>query len=504
MGTTTRWLAVLVALATGACAVDNEEAEADPGADAAAAGGQGGDGGQSGEQPAPDAGGGAGGAGGQDGAGGQGGAGGGPADACVEACARMSACSIEVCEGFEAGDAGALGAACAAACGPNPAFATVVRGAEGCDTVVDFGRSVFDDAYRAACESGEPEPDPDDPSTCRFPCADEGEACREGHCVRADGSCVTDYHCRTGVETCEEGRCVPAQFAECRSSADCHEPAQSCRFFDQDPLANGSCVFTCETDDQCPQSEMCMPAFGNICYYAFCGAGQNNGTVYGACTLGGNGQWGGVCYPLARGSQPPGGGEIGVCLEGGSAAKGAPCDSQAEGRDEAARALQCGPGLICFGDDDDPENPVDPPVRQGTCVSLCDPRAPACAEDEACLDFSAGDSPETPGYDDTLAIGVCYPSDCDVLEPDACPEGEACRAYVLTLRAGQCHPAGQAGALEPCETSDDCAGGGICGDAEGGTVCYLPCDVEGDPCPEGLVCYADPTWAVGICVNPGM
>jgi hypothetical protein len=413
-----------------------------------------------------------------------------PADPCAAACERVVSCTNEVCMAPVDG----LAAACATACAGNAAFGTVVGGADDCATVVDFGRTVFDDAYRAACDMTPPDEGGDDPATCRFPCG-EGETCRDTHCVRADHTCVTDYHCVLGQETCAAGHCVPAQFATCRTADDC-SAGQICKSFDQNPLGTGNCFVPCQTDDVCPTNEVCNHDYGDICYFALCGATNRNGEEYGGCGFG-TAAGPGTCYPLAQASQPPGGGG-GVCIEAGTAARGAGCDSQSTGRDADAKALACGPGLLCWGDFDDPENPTQPPMMRGTCAGLCDPRHAACQEGEFCLDFTTPDDPSTPA-DETTPVGLCLPTDCDVID-GGCMDGSGCRPLVLTAHQGQCFPDGPAGALAPCQTSDDCAGGGICGDGPMGTkICYLPCNPADSACPEGMVCYTQEGWAMGLC-----
>ena len=200
------------------------------------------------------------------------------------------------------------------------------------------------------------------------------EVCVGGQCVRPDGTCDTDYHCRIGVEQCQDGTCRTAQFAECRAEADCTGADQSCYSFSPDPLAPGNCFIGCETDDACPPSETCNAQAG-VCYYVFCGPGSPNGDVFGACDVGARG---GTCYPLPEGNANAQG-TPGICLEAdGDAPLGAPCDAQATARTPENRAVQCAAGGICFGDPDDPREPGAVLDGQGTCNALCDPRAPAC------------------------------------------------------------------------------------------------------------------------------
>ncbi len=418
----------------------------------------------------------------------------GPTPRCAEACERLLACIVERCEEATAAQAAAAREACATRCDVQPALASVVLGSETCQTVVDFGRDALGADLEACDDAIEPPPLPED-IPCRFPC-EAGERCLGGNCVRGDGSCVTDYHCRPGQQVCEDGGCVPGEFAPCRGDGDCHA-GHACRFFDPDPLANGTCIIPCAEDRACPFAQACNEAFGDLCYFEFCGPGTGNGTLYEGCEVGAEP---GTCYPLARGSAAQG--QPGYCIEGGTAARGAVCDAQADERSPASAAQRCLPGTLCIGDPDDPADPHNTNEGRGACSSLCDPRAPStCTPDEVCVDFSTPDDPTT-AFDEALSIGACFEVDCDLVGLQGCPAGEVCRVVAVTTPRGRCGPAGDVPSGAPCADQADCAGRAVCGgDGRDPMVCVADCDLrDPDGCPPGLGCYAEDGWAVGFCI----
>ncbi|MCA9548350.1 MAG: hypothetical protein KC613_28295, partial [Myxococcales bacterium] len=395
---------------------------------------------------------------------------------CALACDTFVACAAEVCEGLDAATAGALRPGCLDACAGNPAFATVVNGAGGCQTVVDFGRDQSP-AFAEACAAPM-----DAPTPCQVP-ADCGDPQR----------------------TCRDGLCRPVQFAQCRDDGDCDtEVGQTCRSFSANPLDPGNCHIDCAADaGLCPLNQECIAAYGDICYFGLCGGGTQNGAVFEACRVAGRDD--GVCYPQAEGNRTPQG-LPGICLEGGEAPLGAPCDAQAATRSAEDVALRCQVG-VCIGDPDDPNEPAGSRDGRGTCVALCDPNNVECGEGTTCIDFSAPDDPMTPQFDETVYIGACMPSDCSVLADPAedCGEGRACRPYAATTDAGVCGPAGEGAPGSPCAVADECLGNQICG---GEGVCIPMCDPgAADPaaaCAEGQICYAEATWAIGFCIADPM
>jgi hypothetical protein len=431
---------------------------------------------------------------------------------CTEACDRALSCAASVCEGLDENEAEGLRRSCSGLCLSNPAFATVVSGSQTCEDVVAFLRDTEEPAFANACPLPGPPPPMPDGGECRFPCQGD-EVCVEGHCVRPDGTCAGDIHCRFATERCLEGRCVAAEFAPCRGDETC-APDQFCLVDPANPLAEGSCVFDCRDDRACPFHERCFPEYGGLCYYETCGEEMANGEPGGACRIGGPGGQDGTCFPLPASS----GEGVGVCLEAGEAVEGALCDLQVEGRDAASRAVQCAPGTYCWGDYDDDALPPETWTQQGECAGLCDPRTPTCSEGRTCLDLSNGDDPATP-EDDTRFLGICLALECALFasaaepaEPPAdpaapdCAEGEACRVTAVSTARGTCGPEGAVERFGPCETADDCAGIAFCGEAGAPTTVCIPlCDPSAMPstCADGELCYAEAGWVVGFCVPGG-
>ena len=418
---------------------------------------------------------------------------------CPPACAHLAACSLQECPGVDAAVARRLEDRCLQACPDNASLATVLDPGRPCEDVVAFGRLWAGEDYQSRCRRRD-QPIPDG-GPCPWACVAE-EVCTGARCVRPDGTCVTDYHCFVGREQCSEGRCQPAQFAPCFDDSECVPELQQCRATSAAPGAPGACFINCEADAHCPLNEACQLELGGICYYALCGGAAGNGEAYGGCTVAGSV---GVCYPLAQGDLQPGG-PAGICLEGGAAPLGAPCDSQALGRTEHDVTLRCAEGLVCFGDPDQPLDPVASQDGTGGCAQLCDPRAPACpdAQGWACLDLSAPDDPRTPGYDETRPLGICVLSECGFLEPGgACPDEQVCEPYTPVAAFGRCRQAGPLALGEPCAGVDDCADAAVCGDnGRGAMVCIAVCDPAApDDCRPGETCWSQPGWVLGFCVG---
>ncbi len=413
---------------------------------------------------------------------------------CATACDRLLVCVAERCD-HSAGEIADLAGPCAELCAQNPAYATVVNGAETCETVIEFA-SDGDRDFATRCEEEEENPLPPGPERpCQYKCQGE-ETCRSGRCVRPDDTCVTSYHCEFDEE-CLEGTCHPAEFAQCRNDGDC-AANQSCRFFSQNPMDPGTCVVECEgSDEPCPLNEVCREDFGNICYFTSCGR------AYEACETS---AFTGTCYPASEADQ-----NTGYCLEGGTVELEGVCDAQARARTEEDRALRCAGGGFCFGDPDDGLNPDSPMDGRGTCVQMCDPREPVCGEARACIDFTNADNPETP-QDERTFIGACLPSDCGLFDEEpACDEGEACKLIGVLNTEGVCREVGPAQPGEACVEQQDCAGTAFCGNdgsvmMEGAQVCVRLCDPSiMDTCPDGFGCFRfEDRWQVGFCaVMPG-
>ncbi len=304
--------------------------------------------------------------------------------------------------------------------------------------------------------------------------------------MRADRTCETDYHCAAD-EACRDGICITAMFAPCNPDLpNCHE-SQTCL-----PTGDGTgiCMFTCADDDVCDLDLTCQSLLAeapDVCYYAFCAADELNGP----CQLS-PGRLG-TCQPV-RGDQTSG-----LCLDAGVAAVGAVCDSQGDPRDPAVAEQVCGGGALCIGDPDDPLEPGAPLDGRGVCQQLCDPRADGCGAGEACVDFGQRDDPRTM-EDENWFIGLCQPSDCDVLADDCAPD-EACRLLSFLQTDGACAPAGRRGLGELCEAQADCGPRTVCLDAGSGSVCLQLCDPEVGACPFGQACIAGNNgWEVHVCI----
>ncbi len=319
---------------------------------------------------------------------------------------------------------------------------------------------------------------------CRYDCA-LGEQCLDGRCVRGDGTCVTDYHCRP-THICHDDRCVPAEYSPCDGEADC-DPRQRCVAVE----GGGGCLFACETDAACPADRVCRLDLG-ACVRPGCGGETGNGELLGGCAFGGDAP--GTCLPYevrTPGAAP------GFCVEAGLAAAGEPCDAQTDGRTALDRAVQCASGAICRGDPDDPLDPMQRWEGRGTCAALCAPDVGGCAEGR-CVDFGAADDPETP-EDEARVVGLCLPVECEVLA-EGCADDGRCRAYGLADRAGTCGPAGDAAAGEACRTDADCADEALCVSRGAGTECLVLCEpADADAC-GGRPCYADVGWRFGVCL----
>ena len=335
---------------------------------------------------------------------------------------------------------------------------------------------------------------------CPYACAN-GEECTQGHCVRLNHTCTTDYHCQVDTEFCHDGTCVPVQGTDCTNDPAACAASEQC--FNNG--ANGSlCLFGCAADEDCPTNELCYGQAA-VCWYQFCGDPNDpngqNGTVLGTCAVGQQQQWEGTCFPLPVGD-PANPGAPGICFEAGRVPEGGACNAQADGRDAAARAQQCVGGTLCFNDPDDPLDPSRNFDATGECAGLCNPGTPRCSAGRTCLDFSTADDATTPNYDETRTLGLCVESDCNVATgAGPCGAGRQCRPYTLTARQGQCGAAGNSAIGESCHTAADCGDEAFCGDPGGGSVCLQICDdrAANPACPGGQQCVNN-GWAYGICL----
>ena len=344
----------------------------------------------------------------------------------------------------------------------------------------------------------------DDTGLCDLVCpyaCDGGETCVGGHCVRDDGTCVTDYHCPVGTQQCFNGRCSVAEFTECGGARLACDQSQTCVPTGED---TGLCLFSCQTDNDCPVDKACFADLGDVCYFAFCGPAQAmgapaNGEVYGACDAGSGGQWPGTCLPIVRGN-PADPNDFGLCVEAGTAQIDEPCDSQTNDRDVSARELQCAGGLLCFDDNDDSLDPGQNWGERGQCVDLCDPRvAGNCTVDHTCVDFSALDDAATIDFDESRFLGLCLEDECTVLDNN-CAEGEGCQTWSFLSNSGHCESLGDTAAGQPCESPDDCADHAICANAGDGDICLVICDPAAPGCDEEQECFNQDGWAYGVCL----
>ncbi|MCB9546923.1 MAG: hypothetical protein H6706_13870 [Myxococcales bacterium] len=346
-------------------------------------------------------------------------------------------------------------------------------------------------ANRQVCNDDTGQCDPAPPA-CRYPCQ-AGETCTDGRCIRQNRTCETDYHCEEGVRQCRNGQCIVSEFTDCLNAAAC-DGSQTCV-----PTGNdtGLCLFSCQNDDQCPADRSCYPDL-RACYYILCGPSRNNGQINGACQAGSGGQWPGTCLPVN--APPPGEAQIGICLEAGNVGEGGVCDAQADGRAAADRALQCGQGMICFDDPDDPLDPARDWGNRGECVRLCDPRNGVCNGQRRCVDFGSRDDPATPDSE-LRYLGFCLETDCSI-RADDCGAGNHCRPYSFVADQGRCGPAGDVALGQPCENVEQCGDHAICANAGDGLTCFGICDpAEGAAaCPGGQRCVTNTGWAYGVCL----
>jgi hypothetical protein len=319
--------------------------------------------------------------------------------------------------------------------------------------------------------------------TCPYACG-AGETCTGGHCVRADGSCETDYHCPTGTQTCLNGRCATAEYAVCTGDPGICDATQSCIVGQSDDY----CLFACATNADCDQSRTCVDG-QNFCYYAFCGPLYANGVLYGACSGAGEPAWTGTCIPLDDTTRANGGPE-GICLEGGTAPVGAPCNLDAHARTPADVALRCEGGSYCNGDFDEALDPANDGGDLGTCALACDPVGGVCPAQTRCVDFTSRDDASTPDRDETRPFGLCLATDCvvDAAAPDPCGPGRACRPLSIASDRGQCGNVGPAPFGAGCVSSAQCVAGAHCGDAGEGRVCLPLCDPAFPGCAPGEAC----------------
>jgi hypothetical protein len=157
------------------------------------------------------------------------------------------------------------------------------------------------------------------------------------------------------------------------------------------------------------------------------------------------------------------------CATPGSLEVGSPCVSE-----------QCVFGAQCLS--------LDPAAPEAsTCTQLCNPAFPPFGCD--CRGLSVGDN-----------IGVCGPpppNSCDLLDPESCPDGQACQypggSFGVCGTPGTL-PQGSSCFGEECAAGLDCYGD----DPQFGFTgtCYRFCDVQNPDCD---FCFDVGTGSVGRC-----
>ena len=185
-------------------------------------------------------------------------------------------------------------------------------------------------------------------------------------------------------------------------------------------------------NDDCPRGEKCT-------YWANDGGSLLNATR---------------CVPLDP--QPVGPGE--------------PCVAQGQGFDD------CAAGSVCWSSTRYPE---------GECVAFCvgSPEDPDCSDPGSVCHVS-GDG-----------LALCIPQ-CDPLDPQACPEGQACYPVDSSTVCVSDASGEDGGIFEPCEYVNTCDPGSHCAAADtvgqcdaGASSCCTPyCDLTAPSCPEGTQC----------------
>ncbi|MEZ4468241.1 MAG: hypothetical protein R3F43_28350 [bacterium] len=283
-----------------------------------------------------------------------------------------------------------------------------------------------------------------------------------------------------------------SRFTDCLNAAAC-DASQTCV-----PTGNdtGLCLFSCQSDDQCPADKACYDQL-LACYYIICGPSENNGQINGACQAGSAGQFPGTCLPVN--APPPGEPRSASAWRPATSARAAPAMPRWTPT-PADRALQCGQGMICFDDPDDPLDPARDWGNRGECVRLCDPRNGVCNGQRRCVDFGSRDDPATPASE-LRHLGFCLETDCSIRQDD-CGAGNHCRPYSFVSDQGHCGPAGDVALGQPCDDVAQCGDHAICANAGDGLTCFGICDpAEGAAaCPGGQRCVTNTGWAYGVCL----
>lgn len=169
--------------------------------------------------------------------------------------------------------------------------------------------------------------------------------------------------------------------------------------------------------------------------------------------------------------------EEAMCGVPGRGSRGASCTGVGD----------CATGLACFATD----------TGVGVCDRVCCPGASDCTGSAVC----GGDGALIDGT--RTSWGRCLaPRACRLLDPEACPEREAC--YVIgPLGESECLLAGSALEGDRCELPNDCTAGLVCTGATDRTCARLcALGTSSDPCGASAMCVrqAYTPDGVGVCV----
>ncbi|MDA3862514.1 MAG: hypothetical protein PF689_01455 [Deltaproteobacteria bacterium] len=242
--------------------------------------------------------------------------------------------------------------------------------------------------------------DDNSPNTCQ----DIGDF--SGGTLACNGDCTYD------TSQCEVACNVEGSFEDCDPLAGenecCEINSMPSQCFTLPGSETSFCLQTCSVGPDCGWSMMCESGAGNLCYYPFCGSGNEGSPVREECIIDTGRD--GYCYPLWRDMD-----DAGICFQNGTVAHEGTCDnSDVMGEVNVDADTQCDMG-ICAGNEGEAE---------GICHSYCNPLEVIeegidnCPADYNCINFSEIDLDET--FEDgspnpnqffrTPDYGICYPS----------------------------------------------------------------------------------------------
>ncbi|MDF1562453.1 MAG: MopE-related protein [Deltaproteobacteria bacterium] len=321
-------------------------------------------------------------------------------------------------------------------------------------------------------------------------CSGLDDACNEGACDEAAGSCVPapvadGTGCDDGLfctvsDSCQGGSCQGGGARDCAGQEDacnvgvCDEAGGACSAA---PVADGTpCQdgLFCTTGDAC-QSGSCQP-----------GAARDCSALTDACNAGVCDEAAGSCVadPVADGS---------ACDDGLYCTVSDSCQ---------AGACQGGQARDCGGLDD-------------ACnLGLCDEAAGACAR-SARADGTACDDGRYCTVGDSCAAGVCGGAarDCSGLDglclEGSCDEvsglcvaqpltdGTACDDGLYCTVGDSCSAGACGGAARDCSGLSDACNAGVC--SEGSQACEASALSDGTACDDGLYCTVGDACTAGAC-----